>query len=514
MNNVAAIRTLIVYAVCIPLAIVLGYLISDPLDQWTDSVLGVVFMLLLLPLLLRWYHAWLIAVWNMAIVITFLPGNFLAWMPVAVVALCIAVGHYALNRDRKFLEARSVGWSLIFIGLVVAVTAKFRGGLGFHAFGDESVGGKRYLWIWVAIVGYFALLSQPIPPEKRKFYTNLFILGAVTMAISSVLGYTGPAFRFLYIFFPTSQTPVLNNNPFAETSLEQFGGVAVAGGAVAYALVARYGIKGVLDLRKFWRPLLFVLAVMSTFFGGFRSTIILTGMTLVLVFCFEGLLVSRLMPIVALGVLLTGGLVVCFSDELPLPCQRCLAFLPLKIAPIARMSADSSSNWRLEIWSYLLPQVPKYLAFGKGLTFDANDMAMYMTLGNSQVGGEVGGQLTLAGDYHSGPLSLIIPFGIWGAIGFLWFVVASLKVLWANYKYGDPDIWNANTWLLSYFIAKLVLFVVVFGGFYSDLVSFVGLVGFSVSLNGGVARPVPVTQPVRAFNRFRPLQLARPATSN
>ncbi len=513
MNNIAAVRTLIIYAVCLPLAIVLGYLISDPLDRTSDTVFGVVLMLLLLPLLFRWYHAWLIAVWNMAVVITFLPGYFLAWIPVAGVAFVIAIGHYALNRDRKFLEARSVSWSLVFIAIVVAVTAKFRGGLGFHAFGDDAIGGKRYLWIWMAVIGYFVLVSQPIPPEKRKFYTNLFVLGALTLAISNIVGYLGPAFRFLYIFFPTiTQTAAFSSNPFALESMEAFGGVAVAGGALAFALVARYGVEGVLNLRKLWRPALLTLGVVSTFFGGYRSTVILVGMTLVLVFCFEGVWRTRLMPIFLLGVLLVGGVVVSFSDRLPLSCQRCLTFLPLKIDPAVRINAEGSSDWRLEIWQSLLPQVPRYLLLGKGLTFDANDMAMNMTMG-SGVGGEVGGQTTLAADYHNGPLSLIIPFGIWGAAGFLWFLIASLKVLWANYKYGDPDIRNTNTWVLSYFIAKMVIFLVVVGGFYSDLMVFVGLIGFSVSLNGGVAKPALATQPVKVFQRFRPFQLARPATS-
>ena len=294
----------------------------------------------------------------------------MAWVPVAGVAFTIAMGHYALNRERKFLEARSVGWSLIFIAIIVAATAKFRGGLGFHAFGDDAVGGKRYLFIWMAVIGYFALTSQAIPKEKRKFYTTLFVLGSVTVAFSDLVSYMGPLFRFLSIFFPNANA-IVSTDPFAEASLERFGGVAIAGAGLAYALVARYGIAGVLNLRKFWRPVLFSLAVVSTFFGGFRATIILTGMTLVLVFCFEGLLVSRLMPMVALGMLLIGGLVVSFSDHLPLPCQRCLAFLPLKIEPVARLSAEGSSDWRITIWKSLLPEVPKYLLLGKGLTFDA-----------------------------------------------------------------------------------------------------------------------------------------------
>src|SRR6185312_8823710 len=118
--------------------------------------------------------------------ITFLPGLFPLWIPVAGLAFLIALGHYALSRDRKFLVAGSVGSSLVFLSIVVLVTAKFRGGLGFHSFGDEAVGGKRYLWIWMAIIGYFALTSQAIPPQKRKFYSMLFLLGALTSAMSNI----------------------------------------------------------------------------------------------------------------------------------------------------------------------------------------------------------------------------------------------------------------------------------------------------------------------------------------
>jgi hypothetical protein len=117
----------------------------------------------------------------------------------------------------------------------------------------------------------------------------------------------------------------------------------------------------------------------------------------------------------------------------------------------------------------------------------------------------------LAGDYHNGPLSLIIPFGIWGVLAFLWFLGASFKVLRANYKYGDPELRKENTLLMCYFIAKAIMFVFVFGGFHSDLFVFVGLVGFSISLNRGVAKPEPVVeQPRVVFNRFRPLPMGRP----
>jgi hypothetical protein len=240
---------------------------------------------------------------------------------------------------------------------------------------------------------------------------------------------------------------------------------------------------------------------------------ILVGLVLILVFCFEGLIRSRLMPIMVLGLLLAGGLTVGFSDKLPGPFQRCLTILPLKLNPDVRLNAEASTNWRLQIWESLLPQIPRYLLLGKGLGIDSNDLNSYQDLGNDQVGGEVGGGFTVAGDYHNGPLSLIIPFGIWGCIAFLWFLVAGLKVMWANYKYGDPDLRRINVFLLSYFIAKIVVFFFVFGGFYLDMFGFAGVVGLAVSLNGGVAKPVRVTRPRVVFNRFRPLPTEEPATA-
>src|SRR6476469_1213207 len=132
INNSALARSMVIYAICLPLAIFLGYLITDPLDRTTDITLTVVLFLLVLPLLLRWYHAWLIVIWNMTITFMYLPGMLTGWMPVACVGFAVAIGHYALNRERNFLHAPSVTWSLIFLAAVVVITAKFRGGLGFR----------------------------------------------------------------------------------------------------------------------------------------------------------------------------------------------------------------------------------------------------------------------------------------------------------------------------------------------------------------------------------------------
>ena len=100
----------------------------------------------------------------------------------------------------------------------------------------------------------------------------------------------------------------------------------------------------------------------------------------------------------------------------------------------------------------------------------------------------------VAGDYHNGPLSLIIPFGIWGVAAFVWFCAASIRLLWRNYRYGEESIRNINAFLLTAFLAKLFFFTVIFGAFYMDLSPLTGIVALSISFNRGMAR---ATAPAR-----------------
>jgi hypothetical protein len=118
--------------------------------------------------------------------------------------------------------------------------------------------------------------------------------------------------------------------------------------------------------------------------------------------------------------------------------------------------------------------------------------------------------LALAEDYHSGPLSVVIPLGIWGAIAFLWFLIAGVRVVYANYHYGDPALNTANSFLLAAFVAQIIFFLFVFGDLSNDMLKFCGLLGLSVSLNGGMCRPARAREiarqpePPKDFRRFFP----------
>src|SRR5215475_11158884 len=94
-------RSLLIYSICLPLAIFLGYVIAqegNPIYS-ISTYLGIVpiLFILVLPLLLRWHHGLLIASWNFGAVLYFLPGSPELWMAITGLSLLISIVQYILD---------------------------------------------------------------------------------------------------------------------------------------------------------------------------------------------------------------------------------------------------------------------------------------------------------------------------------------------------------------------------------------------------------------------------------
>jgi len=506
MSNAPALfRSLFVYGLCLPLAVFLGYLLATPMDPTTAVAVEILFFVLAIPLLLRWHHPWLIAVWNSSLLLFFLPGSPPVWMGLAGVSFAISLLQYTLNRKMRFLHAPSVVWPLLLLIAVILVTARLTGGFGIRILGGDVYGGKRYVVILAAVLGYFAIINRRIPPPRAGLYVTLFFLGTATGAIGDLPGMLPSYLHFLFVFFPVNSLDAFTdqNSVIAQTNLIwRGGGVGALGIAFFCAMLARYGIRGILDAAKPWRFAAFCFFILVGLATGFRSTVVIFLLTLAVLFFLERLHRTwLLLPMIFLS-LAGGGLLTLFAERLPLSFQRSLSVLPfIRLDPLAEMSAEASSGWRLQMWQDVIPQIPQYLLVGRGYAFSGTAQA--------QMGSASLEATELVGEYHNGPLSVLLPFGMFGAIAFVWLLVAAIRVLYHNFRFGDPAYQNINTFLFAYFIAKVIFFLGVFGGLNGDLPVFLGLLGLSISLNGGVAKPAVVPQPEMASTRFRQLPSAR-----
>jgi len=515
-NSLAIIRSVIIYGLCLPLAIYLGYVVANPMDRVGFTVVVTVAALPLIPVLMKWHHLLLIVSWNMSMVLFFIQGSPYLWMTMTAISLLLTVLQQVLKRDVLIASVPSITWSLLFLAFVLFLTAKLTGGIGIRSFGGTSYGGKRYVQLFCAIAGYFAITAYRIPKERALLYTALYFLGTLSLIIGSLAPWMPGGLQFLFALFPVENMAALSGG---STENMRLGGVTFAAVGLLCFILARHGMRGLFSVGERWRFLpvqfrgglgvnqpwriLFFIAVAGVgLAGGYRSVPIMFIMVFCGLFFFEKLHRTNFAPALFLVGLLLAVVSLPFVQKMPLMVQRSLSFLPIPIDPLAKSAAQDSSDWRINIWKEVVPTIPQYLIVGKGYGMDARENEMSEAFRDA-AGSDDGSGAIAASDFHNGPLSLIIPLGIFGVIGFLWFLFASIKTLINNFRYGDPENQNINTFLLAYFLTKTVFFFAVFGSFQNELAVFVGLIALSVSINGGVRQPAPTTRINPAYLPFR-----------
>lgn len=494
-------QRLIILAIIIPIAALIGYLLADPTEVESLAVVGLVVSILVLPVVLKSHHAMLVAVWHASIIVIFLPGQPYLWMLMTAVSLGTTVFNRFLDPTLRLLHVPAVTWILIAFGLIVLVTAQMTGGVGVRSLGASVIGGKKYYLIWFAIAGYFALSIRPIVPEKAALLAILHFGSGVSAAVSTLAYVAGPAAWVLYAVFPTDYAMHLVSKDytmdFAAIGISRFSGFGVAGLALAPFFFIRWGARGLLDWTRPWRMGLFLAVVAFSMLGGFRSTLGMFGLLFVIQFFNEGLFRTRFFP--ALLGFTFMGLIAAYltAGSMPMAIQRSLSILPLvPVSKVAQSDAENSTKWRKDMWKELQPEIARHFWLGKGYTASQSTYRLEQEAYRMGLAQDYE-MMILAGDYHSGWRSIIIPFGIWGLLAFSAFLAIGLRVLWNNRLKGDGNFRRVNLFLFTYFIAKTVFFFFVFGAIASDLYVFTGIVGLSVSLNRG-ADPIPATKRIHS----------------
>src|SRR5262245_25190570 len=148
MNNAPVVlRSLFAYAICVPLAIFLGYLMANPITYSTLAILGMLSLLLAFPLLVKWHYPLLLLSWGMPCSLVFVKGQPSLWLAMGVLTLIITILERALSRESRFIVVPSIVWPLAGLIAVVVVTAKLTGGFGLKMLGSDVYGGKKYIFL-------------------------------------------------------------------------------------------------------------------------------------------------------------------------------------------------------------------------------------------------------------------------------------------------------------------------------------------------------------------------------
>ena len=439
-----------------------------------------------IPFLLRYYEPIFVFSVNSAFLFPFLPGQPEFKILMALFLIGIGIVDRTINKKNRFRFTTGTFGCFLFIALVVVVTAMLRGGIGGRVLGADMWGAGKYVDIFKAFAIFFAFSSIRIPADKVGLYSAMFFLGTLTHSLSNVVYSLGSGAMWLYWFLPT-QSAALQH--IGETSgyggFVRLTGLAFACLAFILYLLSRFGINGLVNTWRFWRIIAFFGALVLSLYGGYRSVLILLGLILVFQFYFEGLHRTAALPIYASILLITSVLAITNIQRLPLAFQRSLSFLPVEIDSVAASDAAGTLDWRFQIWATVVKEIPDYLLLGKGYAFKGVDYQLTFEGVRKGIFNAYE-HIFIDGNYHHGLLTIIIPLGIWGIIGFIWFCVIALKTIYRHYKLSPPHLKAVNTLVLSYFAGNLLFFSTMYGQFAMDFATFTGLLGFSLALNRNV----------------------------
>jgi hypothetical protein len=481
-------------------AILVGYLITNPLDYGTIGFLAFILVLLISPVFIKWHYPIMVFSLGSPIILFFLPGKPPLVQVAVLMCLGISIVERTLNSSRRFVSVPSVTWPLLFIFAVVLITEKLTGGIGLHSLGGDVGGGKKYIALFCGIATYFAVTSQAISPARRNWYVGLFFLSGILSTLSDLFPFLPAPLNYINFLIPPSSFTTSGTE--TTVGLTRLGSFAYAAACIINFMLARYGVRGIFLSGRPGRILLLFILLIITLFGGFRTTLISILCIMAGMFFLEKLHRTRLLPIFAFAGIAAAVTLVPFANHLPFTFQRTLSFLPLEFDQQALSDAQASSEWRYRMWHDLWPKVPQYLLLGKGYLLTAED---FQDMGRDSQFGERAAHLdasqeglAISGDYHNGPLSVVIPFGIWGCLGYLWFALAAMRATYLNFKHGDPELKTVNTLLFVMAVNGVFQFLFIFGGFHNDVGGLGGIVGLSIALNGGVARLAarPVSNPL------------------
>src|SRR5438105_3431236 len=239
-------RGLLIFALCLPLAILLGFMLADPMASSNMMVIGGAFFALLIPIILTVHHRALIWFASAAVTVYFLPGQPQFWMVIALMSFGISILSRPLTKMRaKPAWDKLVLLSLMLVTISVLLTAAKSGGIGMRVLGSSMYGGRKYVTMLTSIIGFMALTLAASPGRTALRDTSIYVLAPITAAFSNFAYMLGPSFYFLFFLFPVEMAAMQAQADFSPVlvSVKRYSGFGPASTAICMFCLLRWGIR-------------------------------------------------------------------------------------------------------------------------------------------------------------------------------------------------------------------------------------------------------------------------------
>lgn len=442
-------RTILLIGIIIvflPLALLLGqWSATDPVMAMSVSAGMVVFAVIALMQRSIWLLIPLFYAFRFPL--TLLPGGFalrdIVTMGVfAVMVLIWMVRRYEIRLRFGLLEV------MLALQYLCLLQAFVRNPVGFAILGSTTVGGRPYFEIAISLPLFVVLAAQVVDLKKTYLASKLFLLGGIGSALLEVVSMLIPSLGYQVArVYQLAGSSGLRAEQAIQSGIAQVNEYSV--GRKEYLkfivqplfawLMAITRPLGLINLRRPFVVLGFMIVLLATLLSGFRSLLIWIGMMYIaaaIIRRHKGDIVVAFFAGLLILVILIGGNGQIFN--LPLPMQRALSFLPGNWDPLAEGDANSSAEWRYKMWHEVMTTDTyienKWIGDGFGFSMDDLQFQAQIQFGGGVVTPEIMQEHFMrAGQYHSGPIQTINRVGYMGllilTVGMICFSRYAIKVI-------------------------------------------------------------------------------------
>jgi len=357
------------------------------------------------------------------------PGSF----PLHdVVIAYVFVAFLALKALKLVRTKAKYNWLdyLLWLNLFILVMAYIRNPVGTLSMGVDKIGGKAYFEVVFAVLAYWVFGHVTVSKNRAARFPILLVggsilnlaIGLVSHKIPIVGSVLGRMYTGAYVKDDLDQSQAV-----LDMGREEYLGESSAILKILYCFYPPLTTINPVYLLRFCMT---VVCVICIALSGFRSMLMdVAGFFLLSLYFRTGIgsvlrFVFVCFPLIILLVSAQGTLI-----DLPHNVQRTLSFLPGKWDHDVMEDANGSVEWRHEIWSNVWDKRNKYIVnwwFGDG--FGITKRQLVEALANEREAQE---NLTIAGAYHSLPLTTIHVVGYVGLFFFCILIFGTAYYGWA-----------------------------------------------------------------------------------
>ena len=447
---------------------------------WMAAVLFVVFLLALDR------HVWAIIPVAGAFSggLTFIPGFPQPWYAATPVVAVVMVMRF-LMRSPMF----QFRWSwLDFVMLAQAAAlwqSYLRNPTGLALFGGDIYGGRPYFDYAVAIASYFLLtvIRTDIKTLKKVIIVVIAanVFDDVVRAISGLSGTFARLVAQVYgnVDYEANFQGASYEFDIMNTRFGAFAGIGLTLCLICCAFRRPLSCMAPIPV---WAFVSNLLGLFFTLFSGFRSGLIQIGCYFI-----AGSMIRR-RPFDAVLAGVAGGMIVLIFGAvfglsgLPMPVQRALSFLPFEVSDTVRHAAQTSSDWRFEMWRIVLSSDKyiknKMLGDGFGYSRAEHDAQMKALEGTGSYAGDSIDMFIAKGSYHGWHVEAIRFTGVLGLVIGVILLIGFANSAWKGMKhFRNTEYFGYICYICIPIFIQPFFHLFIFGSYRSTFIELIAMAG-------------------------------------